>query len=498
MANKILVFPKVADDGTQNGFMAIQIIDNGANYSLFILDQPTSGAPSLAANIPATGNPVVAAGGGGGDVVGPAASTDNALVRFDGATGKLLQNSAVTLGDTGVFAFPDGIRQTFNPDATTPGLNIGAQAGDPTTPADGDLWYNSTTGLLRGRANGATVTFGVAATPTPPGGADTQVQFNNAGAFGGDAGLTFNATTDVLVLTSAAAVAFATGAGGLTNPVFSTVNNVASQATGLQVQGNASGAGANLQVIGSGANEALFLLAKGNQMVSSVPGVSRAYGPGGFIAPLGGGFTVVSGATDAAYLAGGGLYLVSSDFIRWRSTTNLLTGAYDSGVARGAIGVVVATLGSGLLPTGWFVDAGIKRVSTQFDKTTDTALANVTGLSVSLQAGRTYSFEANLFITADVVGGSKFAVAGTATATVVIFSVELLDYGTNVLTIADKATALGGAGIGQAGTTSGRCRIKGLITVALAGTLTIQFAQNAATGVSSVEVGSDLIVRDNP
>jgi hypothetical protein len=40
-------------------------------------------------------------GGGSGDVVGPATATDNAVARFDGATGELLQNSTVIIGDTG-------------------------------------------------------------------------------------------------------------------------------------------------------------------------------------------------------------------------------------------------------------------------------------------------------------------------------------------------------------------------------------------------------------
>jgi len=35
-----------------------------------------------------------------GDVVGPASATDNAIARFDGTTGKLIQNSAVTIDDT--------------------------------------------------------------------------------------------------------------------------------------------------------------------------------------------------------------------------------------------------------------------------------------------------------------------------------------------------------------------------------------------------------------
>jgi len=41
-----------------------------------------------------------ATGGGTGDVVGPASATDNAIVRFDGTTGKLIQNSAATIADT--------------------------------------------------------------------------------------------------------------------------------------------------------------------------------------------------------------------------------------------------------------------------------------------------------------------------------------------------------------------------------------------------------------
>lgn len=42
--------------------------------------------------------------GGGGDVTGPASSTDNAVVRFDGATGKIIQNSTATLSDAGLLS----------------------------------------------------------------------------------------------------------------------------------------------------------------------------------------------------------------------------------------------------------------------------------------------------------------------------------------------------------------------------------------------------------
>lgn len=49
---------------------------------------------------------------GTGDVVGPAASVDNAIVRFDGTTGKLIQDytsGAPTIGDTGIAAFNNNV-----------------------------------------------------------------------------------------------------------------------------------------------------------------------------------------------------------------------------------------------------------------------------------------------------------------------------------------------------------------------------------------------------
>lgn len=49
-------------------------------------------------------------GGGSGDVVGPASATDNAFTRFDGTTGKLIQNSTgATLSDTGGATFTGSV-----------------------------------------------------------------------------------------------------------------------------------------------------------------------------------------------------------------------------------------------------------------------------------------------------------------------------------------------------------------------------------------------------
>jgi hypothetical protein len=105
------------------------------------------------------------AASGTGDVTAAAAfANDNRLIRSDG-TGKGVQASAVIVDDTGAFTFPDGVRQTFNPDGTNAGLNAGSQAGNPSAPSNGDLWYNSSTNDLMARINGATYALGQLAQP---------------------------------------------------------------------------------------------------------------------------------------------------------------------------------------------------------------------------------------------------------------------------------------------------------------------------------------------
>jgi len=66
------------------GELAINITDGKLYY------ENNSGVVTLLAS----------SSGASGDVVGPASATDNAIARFDGTTGKLIQNSAVTIADT--------------------------------------------------------------------------------------------------------------------------------------------------------------------------------------------------------------------------------------------------------------------------------------------------------------------------------------------------------------------------------------------------------------
>lgn len=129
------------------------------------------------------------------------------------------------------------------------------------------------------------------------------------------------------------------------------------------------------------------------------------------------------------------------------------------------------------------------RVSTQFDKTSSTTLGDVTGLSINVEASKQYAFRAVLFTSSGSSGGVKAAIAGTATATSIRY--EGLTYNAAALSAQTRSTALGTAVGGVTAVTAALIIIEGLIVVNAAGTLTVQFAQNASNGTaSSVLTGS--------
>ena len=72
-----------------------------AKTANFVLAGPTAGAAAVPAFRALVTADIPALPYGTGDVVGPASATDNAVARFDGTTGKLIQNSVVTISDTG-------------------------------------------------------------------------------------------------------------------------------------------------------------------------------------------------------------------------------------------------------------------------------------------------------------------------------------------------------------------------------------------------------------
>lgn len=112
---------------------------------------------------------------------GTLGATDNAIPRADGVGGATFQASLITIDDTGALGLPDDVRQTFNPGANNAGLNVGSLAGDPATPSNGDVWYNSTTNKFRARENGTNVNFGTGDVVGPAGAtAERIVTFDGA------------------------------------------------------------------------------------------------------------------------------------------------------------------------------------------------------------------------------------------------------------------------------------------------------------------------------
>lgn len=90
---------------------------------------------------------------GSGDVVGPASATDNAVARFDATTGKLIQNSVVTIADTtgnmagvgtlNTHTIPGGTG-TLALTSNITGTNSGTNTGDQTITLTGDVTGSGT------------------------------------------------------------------------------------------------------------------------------------------------------------------------------------------------------------------------------------------------------------------------------------------------------------------------------------------------------------------
>lgn len=77
---------------------------------------------------------------GGGDVVGPASATDNAITRYDTGTGKLVQNSGVTIDDSNNLVVPGTITTGSS---GTGQIDIGTTGVRITDDGDGAITFKS-------------------------------------------------------------------------------------------------------------------------------------------------------------------------------------------------------------------------------------------------------------------------------------------------------------------------------------------------------------------
>lgn len=177
----------------------------------------------------------------------------------------------------------------------------------------------------------------------------------------------------------------------------------------------------------------------------------------------------------------------------WARTTGIWDFAYlaplgaDTPLAAG-------TASAGTFPTVSRADhvhptkTFITPLAAQADATT-TTLANI--ITIAVAASTTYRFVARLYVTSNIIGGHKYAIDGTCTATSIRYSINSIDNDTDSVVIAGNHSALASSDSDtSSGSTSSYTEISGVIIVANAGNLSVQFAQGSAFGTSSVLTNS--------
>jgi hypothetical protein len=178
--------------------------------------------------------------------------------------------------------------------------------------------------------------------------------------------------------------------------------------------------------------------------------------------------------------------------------TNFLINQNDLGIFRAAPGVLEINNGSpGVRQACYLKWGGQARVIADASYSTAT-LSDVAGLVVSVAAGRAYAFEIELSFTDAAAGGIKCAMAGSATATNIIYDGWIVDAAAAGIKGNAQAAALGGVVASSVTTgTAGHVTIRGTIEVNAGGTLTVQAAQNTANATATVvKRGSRMIVHD--
>jgi len=422
-----------------------------------------------------------ASGGGGatslsGDVTGSISGTNipTTIAASVVTNAKLANMPASTIkgNTTGGSATPT--------DFTIDGLTLKA------TPAAGDeliIW--DVAGAAIKKATVSSVGGGT------PGGSTLQIQYNNASAFAGMSGTSWDDTNRSLALTGATVttshpvldLSQTWNAGGVVfDGIKLNITNTASADNSKWFDGQFGGATKAAIMTNAGGFGIFF-----NGTSTNLSGMS-----------VNSSDQILFGFTGNTYflVQNGGTILASSYVYGWSPSGNPTNGI-DTGTSRIAAGVVAVGNGTGGDHTGFLQWGGQGRVTSDFNTGNTTTLANITGLSVTVAAGRTYTFEADLYTTSNVAAGVKFAIAGTATATSIVYEAIVNDPAPAAAQT--RAAALATTVGAITAVTAAKARITGTITVNAGGTLTVQMAQNVGNAAGSVALrGSSLLVWDMP
>lgn len=121
----------MAAEGKGPSRFAIEVLEDGVDAASFRLA-------------------IGASGGTTGDVVGPASSVDDRIATFDGATGKLIQDSGTLVSDLSLASHTHALDEldppttavSFNDQQAT-SFRIENRTSDPVSPTVGQIWLRT-------------------------------------------------------------------------------------------------------------------------------------------------------------------------------------------------------------------------------------------------------------------------------------------------------------------------------------------------------------------
>ncbi len=267
-------------------------------------------------------------GDGTGDVHGPASSTDNAIVRFDGLTGKIIQDytsGAPTISDTGDITLGKEAAHSITLGASTTlaasggALTIASGDASSTTGSGGALVLNSGRGGgTTGTAGAITIQPGTQTTGSPPA---LNLLGRNAASSG---------TGGAVVITAGnASSSSAGGALTATGGAGSSTSNGTSGAGGLvTVTGNTGGSSSNASGTGGAGGGLTLTSGTGGTANGST---SATGGKGGTVTITAKNGGTVTGTTTAIGGAGGDIAVTAGN------GATATTGSANTAGAGGAI-----------------------------------------------------------------------------------------------------------------------------------------------------------------
>lgn len=266
--------------------------------------------------------------------------------------------------------------------------------------------------------------------------------------------------------------------------------------------------GASSGQLGAGSSQSTFVgnssglnvTGSGNTLIGQAAG-GATLGGGVNNVIIGAGCDTNAGATGGAIIIGGttsvkgssSSIIITTSAITSSTTNDFVIRSGDTGVHRVAAGVLTPDLGSAT--AGWMQTAGSVALAASY--TNNTATFSNTNLSVTLIAGRTYSFSAALYVSnSTITEGVKIDFGGGA-ATATSFTAQAIISDGTTVDASTRLTALTTVASAATLTNSGVILVTGTIVVNTGGTFIIRAAENStAAGTLTMTLGSYLTMWD--